>query len=173
MDYSGHCNFKTLSCQRSSSDHGGNGRTGSHLQTAQQWTKSDRGDCQAIKKESANSLVGAGSSQVFNRVSKYLKRQTTKVVVEDPARKGNLNVVVGEFDLRLMTADSIGLDSSLRRFPEVCDARGVSQLDASFRSPLASDVPALFISGTLDVRTPLSNAEETPERFFKQHAGGR
>lgn len=39
------------------------------------------------------------------------------------------------------------------------------QLDASFRSPLASDVPTLFISGTLDVRTPLSNAEEIQKGF--------
>ena len=30
----------------------------------------------------------------------------------------------------------------------------------AFRSPLRSDVPVLFISGTLDARTPVSNAEE-------------
>ena len=168
--------------------------------------------------------------KVFTSVSEYLKRRPAVVVIDDPATKEKLNVIVGEFDLRLMTADSIGLDSRLRKFPlalhamtradfldlgmwaleyrrekisamqaamdcasgvsaerwnrimeeepgttlgrdldfpfpEVCDAWGVPQLDASFRSPLASDVPALFISGTLDVRTPLSNAEEVRKGF--------
>ena len=50
-------------------------------------------------------------------------------------------------------------------FPEVCRAWGVPQLNASFRLQLKSDVPALFISGTLDVRTPVSNAEEIQQGF--------
>lgn len=37
---------------------------------------------------------------------------------------------------------------------------GVAELDAAFRTPLASDVPVLLISGTLDGRTPPHNAEE-------------
>ncbi|MEM7051577.1 MAG: alpha/beta fold hydrolase [Acidobacteriota bacterium] len=36
----------------------------------------------------------------------------------------------------------------------------VRDLGESFRAPLESDIPALFISGTFDGRTPVSNAEE-------------
>ncbi|MFN2481254.1 MAG: alpha/beta fold hydrolase [Pyrinomonadaceae bacterium] len=45
-------------------------------------------------------------------------------------------------------------------FPGVCSEWNAPDLGDEFRSPLKSDVPALFISGTLDARTPVSNAEE-------------
>jgi pimeloyl-ACP methyl ester carboxylesterase len=45
-------------------------------------------------------------------------------------------------------------------FPEVCDAWGVTDLGDEFRSTLRSDVRTLFVSGTLDGRTPVSNANE-------------
>jgi pimeloyl-ACP methyl ester carboxylesterase len=45
-------------------------------------------------------------------------------------------------------------------FPEVCDAWNAPDLGDGFRSPVRSDVPVLFISGTLDARTPPGNAEE-------------
>ncbi len=38
-------------------------------------------------------------------------------------------------------------------------------LGDEFRAPLKSDVPVLFISGTLDARTPISNAEEYRKGF--------
>jgi pimeloyl-ACP methyl ester carboxylesterase len=44
-------------------------------------------------------------------------------------------------------------------FPDVCDAWGNPDLGDAFRRPSRSDVPVLFISGTLDGRTPVSNAE--------------
>lgn len=44
--------------------------------------------------------------------------------------------------------------------PDVCEAFGNPDLGAEFRSPLRSDVPMLLVSGTLDSRTPISNAEE-------------
>jgi pimeloyl-ACP methyl ester carboxylesterase len=50
-------------------------------------------------------------------------------------------------------------------FPEVCDAWGNPDLGEAFRAPVKSQVPALFISGTLDVRTPVSNAEEVRGGF--------
>jgi pimeloyl-ACP methyl ester carboxylesterase len=45
-------------------------------------------------------------------------------------------------------------------FPDVCEAWKAPDLGDEFRAPLHSDVPVLFISGTLDARTPVSNAEE-------------
>jgi pimeloyl-ACP methyl ester carboxylesterase len=50
-------------------------------------------------------------------------------------------------------------------FPDVCDAWGNPDLDETFRAPVKSQVAALFISGTLDVRTPISNAEEVRRGF--------
>src|SRR5262245_20437061 len=50
-------------------------------------------------------------------------------------------------------------------FLDVCDAWGKPDLGEDFRKPVKSAVPALFISGTLDVRTPVSNAEEVRRGF--------
>ncbi len=50
-------------------------------------------------------------------------------------------------------------------FPYVCDAWGSPDAGAPFRAPAKSRIPALFISGTLDVRTPPSNAEEVRKGF--------
>ena len=50
-------------------------------------------------------------------------------------------------------------------FPDVCDAWGSPDLGEPFRAPVKSNVPALFISGTFDVRTPVSNAEEVRRGF--------
>jgi pimeloyl-ACP methyl ester carboxylesterase len=43
-------------------------------------------------------------------------------------------------------------------FPMLADGLGLVDLGEEFRAPLVSDVPVLFISGTLDGRTPLANA---------------
>jgi hypothetical protein len=45
-------------------------------------------------------------------------------------------------------------------FPDVCEVWKPPDLGDTFRSVVRSDVPVLFISGTLDARTPISNAEE-------------
>jgi pimeloyl-ACP methyl ester carboxylesterase len=50
-------------------------------------------------------------------------------------------------------------------FPEICEEWKGSDLGDEFRSPVRSDVPLLFISGTLDARTPVSNAEEYRKGF--------
>ncbi len=50
-------------------------------------------------------------------------------------------------------------------FPDICDAWGNPDLGDSFRKNPASRVQTLFISGTLDVRTPPSNAEEVRKGF--------
>jgi pimeloyl-ACP methyl ester carboxylesterase len=49
--------------------------------------------------------------------------------------------------------------------PEICPAWGVPELPPSERSPVRSKLPVLFISGTLDGRTPPSNAEEVKRGF--------
>ena len=48
---------------------------------------------------------------------------------------------------------------------EVCEAWGNPDLGNTFRSPVESNVPVLFISGTLDAKTPVSNAEEIKRGF--------
>lgn len=50
-------------------------------------------------------------------------------------------------------------------FPDICTAWNAPDLGDEFRAPLKSDVPVLFISGTLDARTPISNAEEYRKGF--------
>jgi pimeloyl-ACP methyl ester carboxylesterase len=50
-------------------------------------------------------------------------------------------------------------------FPAVCSAWGDPDLGKTFRAPVKTRIPALFISGTLDVRTPPSNAEEVRKGF--------
>lgn len=49
--------------------------------------------------------------------------------------------------------------------PVVCDAWGSPDLGDGFRAPVRTKVPGLFISGTLDVRTPPGNAEEVRKGF--------
>lgn len=50
-------------------------------------------------------------------------------------------------------------------FPEICKEWGNPDLGSRFRSPVKSKLPVLFISGTLDGRTPVINAEETRKGF--------
>ena len=50
-------------------------------------------------------------------------------------------------------------------YPEICEAWGNPDLGDGFRAPVTSTVPTLFISGTLDGRTPISNAEEVQRGF--------
>jgi pimeloyl-ACP methyl ester carboxylesterase len=50
-------------------------------------------------------------------------------------------------------------------FPDVCTEWNAPDLGDEFRAPLKSDVPVLFISGTLDARTPISTAEEYRKGF--------
>ena len=45
-------------------------------------------------------------------------------------------------------------------FPEACAGWGVPEIDASYRAAVRSARPVLLISGTLDGRTPVRNAEE-------------
>jgi pimeloyl-ACP methyl ester carboxylesterase len=45
-------------------------------------------------------------------------------------------------------------------FPDICDEWKAPDLGDDFRSIVRASVPVLFISGTLDARTPISNAEE-------------
>jgi pimeloyl-ACP methyl ester carboxylesterase len=45
-------------------------------------------------------------------------------------------------------------------FPGICEEWKAPDLGDQFRSPVTANVPVLFISGTLDARTPVSNAEE-------------
>ena len=50
-------------------------------------------------------------------------------------------------------------------FPEVCASWGVADVGGEWRSPVRSTVPALFLSGTRDGRTPPENAEHVRRGF--------
>jgi pimeloyl-ACP methyl ester carboxylesterase len=55
-------------------------------------------------------------------------------------------------------------------FPYVCSAWGHPDLGAQFRSPITTDVPVLFISGSLDGRTPPENVYDIRPGFtHSQH----
>ena len=51
-------------------------------------------------------------------------------------------------------------DEANQTFPDICETWKAPDLGDAFRSPVTSAVPVLFISGTLDARTPVVNAEE-------------
>jgi pimeloyl-ACP methyl ester carboxylesterase len=50
-------------------------------------------------------------------------------------------------------------------FPQISAAWGNPDLGEAFRAPVRSSVPVLFVSGTLDGRTPVSNADEVQIGF--------
>jgi pimeloyl-ACP methyl ester carboxylesterase len=50
-------------------------------------------------------------------------------------------------------------------FPQVCSAWGNLDLGENFRRPVKSKVPVMFMSGTLDGRTPPGNAEKVRKGF--------
>ena len=60
-------------------------------------------------------------------------------------------------------------DSFNLPFPFVGDALEVDDLGEDFREPVQSDVPTLFCAGTLDGRTPISNAESARRGFPHSH----
>ena len=49
--------------------------------------------------------------------------------------------------------------------PALAAGLGLPDLGPAFRAPVTSDVPTLFISGTLDGRTPVANADEVRQGF--------
>ncbi len=50
-------------------------------------------------------------------------------------------------------------------FPEICAAIGCPDLGDAFRAPLRSDVATLFVTGTLDARTPSDNVDDLAPGF--------
>lgn len=50
-------------------------------------------------------------------------------------------------------------------FPEICDGWRVPDLGPAYRAPVRSDVPTLFVGGTLDMRTPVGSMEEVAAGF--------
>lgn len=54
-------------------------------------------------------------------------------------------------------------------FPFWCEDADLPRLGKGFRKNVKSKVPALFVSGTLDGRTPVSNAEEIAKGFKNSH----
>jgi pimeloyl-ACP methyl ester carboxylesterase len=51
--------------------------------------------------------------------------------------------------------------------PDICDTPGLPRLAETFRAPLSSTIPTLFVSGTFDGRTPPANAESLAKGFTR------
>lgn len=66
--------------------------------------------------------------------------------------------------------ESLFADALNFPFPEIGDGLGLADLGESFRGPLRSEVPVLFISGTLDGRTPPANADALRPGFSHAHS---
>ena len=60
-------------------------------------------------------------------------------------------------------------DSFNLPYPFIGDELGVEELADEYRSPVRSDTPTLFCAGTLDGRTPVSNAESVLGGFPNGH----
>ena len=60
---------------------------------------------------------------------------------------------------------SLLANSNVDPFPEICNSINYKELGKEFRNPVKSDVPTLFISGTFDGQTPVSNAELVKKGF--------
>ncbi|MGH9868147.1 MAG: alpha/beta hydrolase [Candidatus Polarisedimenticolia bacterium] len=54
-------------------------------------------------------------------------------------------------------------------FPDICDGLPIPRLGEDFRAPLRSLIPALFVTGDLDARTPPANADEMARGFPSAH----
>jgi predicted DCC family thiol-disulfide oxidoreductase YuxK len=54
-------------------------------------------------------------------------------------------------------------------FPEVCEAVGSPDLGDGFRAPVRSSAETLFITGTLDARTPSENVADLAPGFSNHH----
>ena len=66
--------------------------------------------------------------------------------------------------------DTLLEDISNFPFPQICEEWKAPDLGDQFRSLVTANVPVLFISGTLDARTPISNARGISHRFCQQHS---
>lgn len=77
-----------------------------------------------------------------------------------PARRARLEAEAA--DPRNVLGDLIDLP-----FPDLCSACGDPDLGDDFRGPIVSDVPVLFVSGDLDVRTPPQNVAEILPGFSR------
>ena len=65
--------------------------------------------------------------------------------------------------------DALLDDSFNLPFPFIGEELGVAELDDAFRTPVQTDTPTLFCAGTLDGRTPISNAEVALRGFPNGH----
>ncbi len=90
--------------------------------------------------ELKRSAMNSGMSYAMDCASGASPARTARIVAEAPGT---------------LLGDAINFP-----FPEVCGGWGVSDLGDGFRDPIQSDVPVLFVSGSIDGRTPQSNAIE-------------
>jgi len=102
------------------------------------------------------------AAQMTLRLRKFLGELPAMAVSMDAASPTSekRKVAVARLAGRSIFANAVNFPSA-----DLAKGIGVPQLPQSFTAPIRSNVPALFISGTLDSRTPPENAEEVRKGF--------
>jgi len=109
------------------------------------------------------------SSSLVQEVAKEIREQRSGPIdsimsLATDCSSGVSTERLGEIDRQTKTDLLAHIDFPI---PDICPAVGVPTLPAKDRMPVHSAVPTLFMSGTLDGRTPRSNEEEA-RRYFTQ-----
>lgn len=107
----------------------------------------DGGDFSYLARRKANQTHGVGSAMA-------MMMDCASGIT--PERRALIEREAGEY----LLGDAV--NGSLL---DLCESWGSPDLGEDFRAPLRSDVRTLFFSGTLDSRTPASNAEEIRAGF--------
>ena len=116
----------------------------------------------------ARQLASGDLRSVTRRLHRWLSRsaQHTMTLAMDHASgatPARLRRIEGE-RRRALLDDSFNLP-----FPFIGEELGVDDLGDAFRAPVRTDAPTLFCAGTLDGRTPVSNAEAVMCGFPNGH----
>lgn len=114
-------------------------------------------------------MLGAlhrGDASLFAQFARQVRAQFTQI----PAMPLVMDVASGATAARralvLREQERSVLGAALN-FPWLTlgEGLGLPDLGDGFRAPITSEVPALFVSGTMDGRTPVSNAREVMQGF--------
>lgn len=108
---------------------------------------------QDVRSEQAP-LLTALANRRFSGMGRGVQLMGTLMNCASGASESRMERIRAEWSATLLG------DMTETLYPDLCEHVPVAPLDASFRSPVRSDVPTLFVSGTLDANTPPYQAEQ-------------